>query len=277
MARIGIKDYLRVEGLTKTFSSTSVKEKGFQGSLRVLDNVNFSCKAGEFITVVGPNGCGKTTIFRIMAGLEDQEYGRITIGGKPSYESKIGYIFQNYRESLYPWRTCFDNLRVPLELNKVPRRERKKRIEQFLFNLDFKVQDDAYPYQLSGGQQQLLCILRALLYEPDVLLMDEPFSSLDFQTTLYMHDKVLEIWGKMKTTILFISHDINEAVYLADKVVVLSKRPAHVMDVIEVDLPRPRKLEMTESEEFFAVRNRVLDIFKDEIADSLIRMEMSGF
>jgi NitT/TauT family transport system ATP-binding protein len=277
MARIGIKDYLRVEGLTKTFSSTSVKEKGFQGSLRVLDNVNFSCKPGEFITLVGPNGCGKTTIFRIMAGLEDQEYGKITIGGKPSYEAKIGYIFQNYRESLYPWRTCFDNLRVPLELNKVPRRERKKKIEQFLFNLDFKVQDDAYPYQLSGGQQQLLCILRALLYEPDVLLMDEPFSSLDFQTTLYMHDKVLEIWAKTKATILFISHDINEAVYLADKVVVLSKRPAHVMDVIEVDLPRPRKLEMTESEEFFAVRNRVLDIFKDEIADSMIRMEMSGF
>jgi len=277
MKRPSGRDYLKVEGLTKTFSSTSVKDKGFQGSLRVLDNVNFSCKAGELITVVGPNGCGKTTVFRIIAGLEDQEYGRITIGGKPSFEAKIGYIFQNYRESLYPWRTCFSNLLVPLELNKVPRRERKKRIEQFLFNLDFKVQDDAYPYQLSGGQQQLLCILRALLYEPDVLLMDEPFSSLDFQTTLYMHDKVLDIWTKTKTTILFISHDINEAVYLADRVVVLSKRPAHVMDVIEVDLPRPRKLEMTESEEFFAVRNRVLDIFKDEIADSLIRMELSGF
>jgi NitT/TauT family transport system ATP-binding protein len=277
MARIGNKDYLKVEGLTKTFSSTSVKDKGFQGSLRVLENINFSCKAGEFVTLVGPNGCGKTTIFKIMAGLEDRDYGKITIGGKPSYEAKIGYIFQNYRESLYPWRTCFDNLLVPLELNKVPRRERKKRIEQFLFNLDFKVQDDAYPYQLSGGQQQLLCILRSLLYEPDVLLMDEPFSSLDFQTTLYLHDKVLEIWAKAKATILFISHDINEAVYLADKVVVLSKRPAHVMDIIEVDLPRPRKLEMTESEEFFAVRNRVLDIFKDEIADSLIRMEMSGF
>ena len=277
MKRPSGRDYLKVEGLTKTFSSTSVKEKGFQGSLRVLDNVNFSCKAGEFITLVGPNGCGKTTVFRIIAGLEDQEYWRITIGGKPSFEAKIGYIFQNYRESLYPWRTCFSNLLVPLELNKIPRRERKKRIEQFLFSLDFKVQDDAYPYQLSGGQQQLLCILRALLYEPDVLLMDEPFSSLDFQTTLYMHDKVLDIWEKTKTTILFISHDINEAVYLADRVVVLSKRPAHVMDVIEVDLPRPRKLEMTESEEFFAVRNRVLDIFKDEIADSLIRMEMSGF
>ena len=277
MRRLGIKDYLRVEGLMKTFSSTSVKDKGFQGSLRVLENVNFSCQVGQFVTLVGPNGCGKTTIFKIIAGLEEKDYGKITIGGKPSNEAKIGYIFQNYRESLYPWRTCFDNLLVPLELNKIARRERKKRVEEFLFNLDFKVQDDAYPYQLSGGQQQLLCILRALLYEPDVLLMDEPFSSLDFQTTLYMHDKVLEIWSKTKATILFISHDVNEAVYLADKVVILSKRPARVMDVIEVDLPRPRKLEMTESEEFFAVRNRVLDIFKDEIADSLIRMEMSGF
>jgi NitT/TauT family transport system ATP-binding protein len=277
MARPGLKDYVRVAGLTKTFRSTSTKGRGPQGSLRVLDNVSFSCQAGEFVTLVGPNGCGKTTIFRMMAGLEDQEYGKITIGGKPSYEAKIGYIFQNYRESLYPWRTCLDNLLVPLELNGVPRRERRERVEQFLFNLDFKVQDDAYPYQLSGGQQQLLCILRALLYEPDVLLMDEPFSSLDFQTTLYMHDKVLEIWRKTKTTILFISHDISEAVYLADKVVVLSKRPAHVMDVIEVDLPRPRTLETTEGEAFFAVRNRVLDIFKDEIADSLIRMEMSGF
>ena len=275
--RHSAKDYLSVEGLTKTYSSTSTKDKGLQGSLRVLDNVNFSCKAGEFITVVGPNGCGKTTLFKILAGLEDQDYGKISIAGKPSFEAKIGYIFQNYRESLYPWRTCFDNLLVPLELNRVPRRERKKRVDQFLFNLDFKVRDDAYPYQLSGGQQQLLCILRAMIYEPDVLLMDEPFSSLDFQTTLYMHDKVLEIWGKTQATVLFISHDVNEAVYLADKVVILSKRPARVMDVIDINLPRPRTLEMTEHEEFFAVRNRVLDIFKDEIGDSLIRMEMSGF
>ena len=275
--RNSAKDYLRVEGLTKTYSSTSTKDKVLQGSLRVLDNVNFSCKAGEFITVVGPNGCGKTTLFKILAGLEDQDYGKISIAGKPSFEAKIGYIFQNYRESLYPWRTCFDNLLVPLELNRVPRRERKKRVDQFLFNLDFKVRDDAYQYQLSGGQQQLLCILRAMIYEPDVLLMDEPFSSLDFQTTLYMHDKVLEIWGKTQATVLFISHDVNEAVYLADKVVILSKRPARVMDVIDINLPRPRTLEMTEHEEFFAVRNRVLDIFKDEIGDSLIRMEMSGF
>jgi len=275
--RPGLKDYLRVEGLTKTYSTASGNDKGSQGSLRVLDNVNFSCQAGEFLTLVGPNGCGKTTLFKILAGLEDQDYGKINVGGKPSFEAKIGYIFQNYRESLYPWRTCFDNLLVPLELSRVPRRERKKRVEHFLFNLDFKVRDDAYPYQLSGGQQQLLCILRALLYEPDVLLMDEPFSSLDFQTTLYMHDKVLEIWAKTRATVLFISHDVNEAVYLADKVVILSKRPARVMDVIDVNLPRPRTLEMTESEEFFSVRNRVLDIFKDEIGDSLIRMEISGF
>ncbi len=243
----------------------------------MLDNISFTARKGEFVTIVGPNGCGKTTFFRILAGLEDMDYGRILIGGKTVEQAKIGYVFQNYRESLYPWRTCMGNLMVPLELNGVPRQERRKKVEEFLWRLDMSVREDAYPYELSGGQQQMLGILRGLIYEPDILLLDEPFSSLDFQTTLYMHDKIMEVWQKTGVTILFISHNIHEAVYLADKVVVFSKRPARAVEVIETNLPRPRSYELTESDEFFEVRNRVMELFREEIMDSFLFMELSGF
>jgi NitT/TauT family transport system ATP-binding protein len=243
----------------------------------VLDNISFTAKKGEFVTIVGPNGCGKSTFFRMLSGLEDMDYGRILIGGKTIEEAKIGYVFQNYRESLYPWRTCLGNLMVPLELDGVPRRERKQKIDEFLWRLDMSVREDAYPYELSGGQQQMLGILRALVYEPDILLLDEPFSSLDFQTTLYMHDKIMEVWEKTGVTILFISHNIHEAVYLADKVVVFSKRPARVVEVIETNLPRPRDYTVIESDQFFEVRNRVTELFREEIMDSFLFMELSGF
>jgi NitT/TauT family transport system ATP-binding protein len=143
-----------------------------------------------------------------------------------------------------------ENVTFGLEVMGMEKEDRNKKACEYLEMVGLSTFKNSYPRELSGGMKQRVAIARSLVTDPHVLLMDEPFSSLDFQTTLYMHDKVLEIWGKTKTTILFISHDINEAVYLADKVVVLSKRPAHVMDVIEVDLPRPRKLEMTESEEF---------------------------
>jgi NitT/TauT family transport system ATP-binding protein len=243
----------------------------------VLDNISFAANRGDFVTIVGPNGCGKSTFFRILAGLEDMDYGKIHIGNKTPEEAKSGYVFQNYRESLYPWRTCLGNLMVPLELDGVPRRMRKKKVEEFLWRLDMSVREDAYPYELSGGQQQMIAILRTLVYEPDILLLDEPFSSLDFQTTLYMQDKIMDIWEKTGVTILFISHNIHEAVYLADKVVVCSKRPARVVEIIETNLPRPRTYKVTESDQFFEVRNRVMELFREEIMDSFLFMELSGF
>ena len=270
------RPYLSVRGVSKHYDTAPDPRLG-SGGLRVLDNISFTAKQGEFVTIVGPNGCGKSTFFRMLSDLEEMDYGRILIGGKTIEEAKIGYVFQNYRESLYPWRTCLGNLMVPLELNGVPRRKRKKKVEEFLWRLDMSVREDAYPYELSGGQQQMLGILRALIYEPDVLLLDEPFSSLDFQTTLYMHDKIIEVWEKTGVNVLFISHNINEAVYLADKVVVLSKRPARVVEVIETKLPRPRTYEVTETEEFFEVRDRVMELFREEIMDSFLFMERSGF
>jgi NitT/TauT family transport system ATP-binding protein len=270
------RPYLYVRGVSKHYDTAPDPRQG-SGGLRVLDNISFTAKKGEFVTIVGPNGCGKSTFFRMLSGLEEMDYGRILIGGKTVEEAKIGYVFQNYRESLYPWRTCLGNLMVPLELDGVPRRERKKKVDEFLWRLDMSVREDAYPYELSGGQQQMLGILRALVYEPDILLLDEPFSSLDFQTTLYMHDKIMEVWEKTGITVLFISHNIHEAVYLADKVVVFSKRPARVVEVIETNLPRPRDYKVTESDQFFEVRNRVTELFREEIMDSFLFMELSGF
>jgi len=270
------RPYLYVRGVSKHYDTAPDPRLG-SGGLRVLDNISFTAKKGEFVTIVGPNGCGKSTFFRMLADLEDMDYGKILIGGKTVKEAKIGYVFQNYRESLYPWRTCLGNLMVALELDGVPRRQRRKKLDEFLWRLDMSVREDAYPYELSGGQQQMLGILRALVYEPDILLLDEPFSSLDFQTTLYMHDKIMEVWEKTGVTVLFISHNIHEAVYLADKVVVFSKRPARVVEVIETNLPRPRDYKVTESDQFFEVRNRVMELFRDEIMDSFLFMELSGF
>ena len=270
------KPYLYIRGVSKHYDTAPDPRLG-NGGLRVLDNISFTARKGEFVTLVGPNGCGKTTFFRMLAGLEEMDYGRIRIAGKTIEEAKIGFVFQDYRESLFPWRSCLGNLMVPLELDGIPRQERKKKVEEFLWRLDISVREDAYPYELSGGQQQMLGILRGLIYEPDILLLDEPFSSLDFQTTLWMHDKIMEVWEKTGVTILFISHNIDEAVYLADKVVVFSKRPARVVEVIETGLPRPRTYKATEGDQFFEMRNRVMELFREEIMDSLLFMELSGF
>jgi NitT/TauT family transport system ATP-binding protein len=270
------RPYLYVRGVSKHYDTAPDPRLG-SGGLRVLDNISFTAKKGEFVTIVGPNGSGKSTFSRMLADLEEMDYGKILIGGKTVKEAKIGYVFQNYRESLYPWRTCLSNLMVPLELDGVPRRERRKKLDEFLWRLDMSVREDAYPYELSGGQQQMLCVLRALIYEPDILILDEPFNSLDFQTTLYMHDKIMEVWEKTGVTVIFISHNIHEAVYLADKVVVFSKRPARVVEVIETNLPRPRDYKVTESDQFFEVRNRVMELFRNEIMDSFLFMELSGF
>lgn len=250
MATISIKQ------LTKVLS---FKEKKF----KVLDNINLEIKEGEFVTVLGPNGCGKTTLLNIISGIEKPTKGVTKI--KPP--ARIGFVFQNYEESLFPWRTVKGNIGFALEAGNKKNKEEKadaalRKINSKEINLlQFK---NNFVYELSGGMKQLTAIARALAFEPEIFLMDEPFSSLDYTVTRKMEELVLRIWRKTKKTTVFVSHDVDEAIYLADRIIVFTKRPAKVKKVIQVDLPRPRKNNMRMNKRFFQLRNAVLKAFEGE-------------
>src|SRR3989338_1870943 len=248
---------IAIEHLSKSF-----------GALKVLDNLNLKVKSGEFITFFGPNGCGKTTLLNILSGMESPTKGSILINGKPPAHSKIGFVFQDYNQSLFPWRTVSGNVEFALEAQNMDS-GREAIAENVLKKIHFKEINllafrDKYPYELSGGMKQLTAIARALSLDPEFFLLAEPFSALDYTTTLKMEDALLDILGKTekKETTLFVSHDLDEAIYLADRVVVLSKRPAGIAKIINVDLPRPRKMEMRLGKKFFALRNSVLKAFE---------------
>ena len=268
-------DIIELKGITQIYS-----DKGQQKV--VIDDLNMLVEQippnGSFVVILGKSGCGKSTLLRYIAGLQKPTKGEILINEKPQTdEHPISMVFQQY--SSFPWYTVLQNVMLPLLFQGHDKKEAAALAMAMIQEVGLQGHEYKYAQYpiLSGGQLQRVAIARSLVSNPSIILMDEPFGALDTNTRFQMQLMLARIWLKIKSTIILVTHDINEAVYLADKVVVLSKRPAHVMDVIEIDLPRPRKLEMTESEEFFAVRNRVLDIFKDEIADSLIRMEMSGF
>lgn len=214
--------FIAIEKLSKCYLDTSVSDGQKQ---EVLADFSFSVEQHEFITIFGPNACGKTTLLNSIAGLTPIDSGFIKINGKSSQQTKIGYVFQNFQLSFLPWRRNIDNIAFPLELQGVEKEERREKVKEFLAAIEIELPLFTYPYQLSGGQQQLLAITRALIFEPQVLLLDEPFNQLDYQTRITMQDTLLRIWQKTKTTILFISHDLDEAIVLGDKIIFLSKRP----------------------------------------------------
>jgi len=232
---------------------------------KVLVNFNLSVEQQEFITFFGPNACGKTTLLNSIAGLTSIDNGIIKINGVSPQQTKIGYVFQNFQLSFLPWRRNIDNIAFPLELYGMKKKDRIERVKEFLSTIDIELPLYSYPYQLSGGQQQLLAITRALIFEPQVLLLDEPFNQLDYQTRITMQDKLLYIWEKTKTTILFISHELDEAIVLGDKIVFLSKRPAKILEVVDNNLPRPRNHEIIQTQDFFSLRNRGLRIFEEAL------------
>jgi len=248
---------ISVCSVTKQFEKPS-------GITRVIDDINLEINKGEFVTVFGPNGSGKTTLLNIIAGLDNPSSGEVLVDNKKPKEADVGFVFQNYNESLFPWRTVLDNVVFPMEISKTPREKAVKIAEHLLDKVGLLHSKDKFMYELSGGQRQLVSICRAIAYDPDILIMDEPFSALDYSTTRKMELELLDIWQEKKITTLFVSHDIDEAIFLADRVIVLSPRPAKIKKIFEVKLPRPRALDMLSSPEFTELRNAILNTFEYE-------------
>ncbi|MEC5397328.1 ABC transporter ATP-binding protein [Uliginosibacterium sp. H1] len=233
--------------------------------LTVLNGVDLTIRKGEFIVLVGPSGSGKSVLLDIIGGLTPASQGVVHLNGnrisKP--DPKTSYVFQQY--ALFPWRTARDNVEYALEVRGVPQKERTETARRFLALFGLRDFEDRFPSQLSGGMQQRVAIARALAANPEVLLMDEPFAALDAQTREILQSELLKIWGEINTTVIFVTHSIDEAIYLADRVVVMTARPGTVKQVIDIDLPRPRDGDIRSSPEFNAYRHQVWEALRDEV------------
>jgi NitT/TauT family transport system ATP-binding protein len=223
-----------------------------------LEGIDLEIPDRQFVAVVGPSGCGKSTLLSLVAGLRRPSHGTVLCDGEPvtgPMPRKLGVIFQE--ANLLPWLSAIDNVAFPLKLRHVPRAERLAAARSMLELTGLTGFEDRLPHQLSGGMKQRVAIARGLVQNPAVLLMDEPFASLDEQTRMVLGDELLRIWSETRKTVLFVTHSLNEAVYLADRVVVLSARPGRVVDDLLVDLPRPRSFALTSSERFGALKDRI--------------------
>jgi NitT/TauT family transport system ATP-binding protein len=223
-----------------------------------LEAIDLEIPDRQFAAVVGPSGCGKSTLLSLVAGLRRPSRGAVLCDGEPitgPMPRKLGMIFQE--ANLLPWLSAIDNVAFPLKLRHVPRAERLAEARRMLELTGLRGFEDRLPHQLSGGMKQRVAIARGLVQDPAVLLMDEPFASLDEQTRMVLGDELLRIWSETRKTVLFVTHSLNEAVYLADRVIVLSARPGRVVDDIAVDLPRPRTFALTSGERFGALKDRI--------------------
>ncbi len=244
---------LSVEHVGKNFDTRGA-------TIRVLDDVSFSVKNGEFFVIVGPSGCGKSTLLRIIQGLETPYDGVITLAGRPlsGPSSDRGFVFQ--QDSLYPWRTVLQNVLFGLEIMGKARSESADQAQSLIELVGLKGFENHYPRELSGGMRQRVNLARALAIDPQMLLMDEPFAALDALTRETMQQELLRIAAAANKTVLFITHQIDEAVLLADRVLVMSARPGQVVETIPIDLPRPRSLAIKRSQEFQSLVDRIWNL-----------------
>jgi NitT/TauT family transport system ATP-binding protein len=252
---------LEITNLAKTYG-TGEKET------QALRDVTFVVDDGEFVCVVGPSGCGKTTLLKCVAGLLRPTRGDVVLRGKRVTEppEEMALVFQEYGRSLMPWASVRNNVLLPLRHKSLGRDERRGLVEEALESVGLTRFIDHYPWQLSGGMQQRVAIARALAYQPSILLMDEPFASVDAQTRAELEDLVLRVREEYGITILFVTHDIDESVYLADRVVVLTHSPTEVKEIVQVDLGRPRdQITTKEQPEFLQLRGHVYRLIKREL------------
>ena len=238
-----VEPILVVDDIVKRFETPD-------GTLTAVDHVSFEVKPGEFLAVIGPSGCGKSTLFNVMGGLLDGYEGRVTVAGETvrGPHPSIGMIFQE--ESTFPWRTVIDNVAFPLEIAGMAKAERLEKARHFVHLVGLDGFERRYPAELSGGMRQRVSMARTLASEPKILLMDEPFASLDEQTRLLLGDKVLQIQQELKQTTLLITHNLTEAVQLSDRILVMTYRPGKTKRIVDIKLPRPRSSEIVGSDAF---------------------------
>ncbi|MER8918895.1 ABC transporter ATP-binding protein [Mesorhizobium sp. M0802] len=231
------------------------------GAVEALSNVDLTIGKGEFVSFIGPSGCGKTTLLRVIADLEKPTSGTISVNGMTPEQARekraYGYVFQ--AAALFPWRTIERNVALPLEIIGLSRAEQAERIKRTMELVNLSGFEKKYPWQLSGGMQQRASIARALAFDADLLLMDEPFGALDEIVRDHLNEQLLELWARTNKTICFVTHSIPEAVYLSTRIVVMSPRPGRVTDIIESTLPKERPLDIRETPEFLAIAARVRD------------------
>jgi len=249
---------LRLSGICKTFHSADGKE------IEALSKINLKVKKHEFVCIIGPSGCGKSTLLRIVAGLEEPSTGEIYLNGSPSRTSnaKKGMVFQDY--SLLPWRRILDNVAFGPELKGMAKRERYQIARYYLRLVGLEQYERCFPYELSGGMKQRVAIARALANDPDLLLMDEPFGALDEQTRFLLQNELLKIWKVNQKTVLFVTHSIDEALVLADKIIVMSAHPSTISQIIDVKLPRPRD---RVSDHFARYYLKIRNLLRREVID----------
>jgi len=243
---------IAANGLNLTFDTSD-------GPVHALSEISLTVNAGDFVSFIGPSGCGKTTLLRVIADLERPTGGAVSVNGMTPQAARLarayGYVFQ--AAGLYPWRTIARNVALPLEIMGLPRTQRAERVARALALVELTGFENKYPWQLSGGMQQRASIARALAFDADLLLMDEPFGALDEIVRDHLNEQLLKLWARTRKTVCFVTHSIPEAVYLSTRIVVMSPRPGRVTDVIESTLPRERPLDIRDTPEFLAIAHRV--------------------
>jgi NitT/TauT family transport system ATP-binding protein len=247
-----------IQNVDKRFSSYT------GGSTIALQNVSLDIRPGEFVSLIGPSGCGKSTLLRLIGDLLQPTTGDVVVNGKSAHQARLdrdyGMVFQ--AATLLDWRTVLRNVELPLEVMNKPRHIRTERAREMLKLVELSGFEDHYPWQLSGGMQQRVAIARALAFEPALLLMDEPFGALDEMTRDRLNNELLSIWAKTRKTVIFVTHSIQEAVYLSTRVVVMSPRPGRINQIIDINLPQPRGPEVRDTEDFFHLVTRVREALR---------------
>lgn len=248
------RPHVTVRGLCKSFAGKPL-----------YTDFSLDLPRSKIVSIFGPNGCGKSTLMNMIAGLIPLDKGEILFDGKTLKETKIGYVFQNYRDALFLWITARDNIAYPLRRQGMKEAQVQARVEELIKLFEIRFDLARYPYELSGGQMQTVCIMRALAPSPEVMFLDEPFSALDFEMTLFIREKLQEAHVATGVTMVIVSHDLEDAVFLADEILLLTRRPTSISEIVPFTLPRPRLPETMSDPEFVRVKAHTLEVFRREM------------